>query len=204
MRLSQHISNSVLLGTYLGDMGIYKRSDCVNAYMHMQHSTKQKDYFYWKVNIISHKYGEPKITEGKVNNKYPFVRAYWPTSKNVTRFYNRFCNNGRKVIGDKILNCLNPVALAVWYMDDGSVSVKLNKNTGNIKAKVGSIATHCYDKDDIDKFIAWLNRKHGIEARRHRDKKYWRTQFNTKNINKLIDVIKDVVKEVPSMCYKIR
>jgi hypothetical protein len=106
----------------------------------------------------------------------------------LTVLLNEFYRNGKKIIPDNLV--LDPIILAVWFMDDGSrcgpYSFYLN--------------TQQYSLEDQKKIIRKL-KEIGMEARLNRDKSYWRIIFLSSSVGRLRELIAD--KVIPSMKYKI-
>lgn len=115
----------VLLGSLLGDASISPTSPG-SARLHEGHSLDQEAYLRWKAQIFSPYlsprgvYPHQKKSKGGVMYKgvsflthaSPF---FWP-------YYEKFYpNGGPKVFPPDLPDILTPRALAVWYMDDGSL-----------------------------------------------------------------------------------
>lgn len=71
----------------------------------------------------------------------------------------------RKRVSDELEYWLTPRAIAVWFMDDGSVSGDLS--TGGLK-----FATNGFSLHDVEKLQAMFLRKYAIVAQIHRTKKH--------------------------------
>ena len=110
---------SVLIGSLLGDGTLRKALGKLNALFEVNHTFKQKVYVDWKYEqykllVLT----PPKARPG--NGKriaYRFTTQSLPV---FTQFYKRFYVNKRKIIPSGLQ--LDPLALAVWFMDDGSKS----------------------------------------------------------------------------------
>ena len=85
---------------------------------------------------------------------------------------------------------LDPIILAVWYMDDGSKSrdsdIYLNTQQFSIKDQ---------------KHLLHLLRIIGIKARLNKDKKYYRIRILKESIKTFMDIVKDNIED--SMKYKL-
>jgi len=112
----------ILIGTLLGD-GCLERNK-QNFRLRIDHGEKQEDYVRWKHREL----------DGFVNGEPRFIRAYdkrtsktyghWrfnsKTSEVFTHFNGLFYKGRRKVVPSSIDALLTtPLALAVWFMDDG-------------------------------------------------------------------------------------
>jgi len=179
---------SIIIGCILGDgyLRIFpKRKD---ALFEINHSAKAKDYVDWKYLVLRNVAASPpKIRKG--NGKRLAYRFYTKQLPELTNLLKEFYRNGRKIILDNL--ALNPIILAVWFMDDGS--------------KCGSsnfyLNTQQYSLEDQKKIIAKLKLL-GLDARLNKDKCYWRIRFLSSSLPKLKELIDD--KIIPSMKYKIK
>lgn len=108
---------------------------------------------------------------------------------------------GTKVISKRILSMLNEQALAFWYMDDGGITVNMNK-AGDISSFELRIATHC-SKLEADDILGYFSDTWGIRAKARLLKKSGKyiMCFNTTEGHKFIKIIKPYI--IPSMMYKI-
>lgn len=121
MKLSR-IQKSILIGTILGDAYLQKTGE-KNARLRLEHGFKQKEYFLWKVNMLSQFFqGKPKYIE-RIHPLSRQIYRYWRHQSQSTSYLgklrNLFYPQGRKEIPSSIGALLTPASLAVWYMDDG-------------------------------------------------------------------------------------
>ena len=85
---------------------------------------------------------------------------------------------------------LTPLALAIWYMDDGARN-----------RKSAYFNTQQFSVEDQLKLLKLLKRSFGIEGNLNRDKKYWRIRLYQLDAQKFKDII---YPYMPScMHYKI-
>ncbi|KKK56212.1 hypothetical protein LCGC14_3066820 [marine sediment metagenome] len=79
---------------------------------------KQKDYLLWKVGELSRlgaRYSEsPRKTHIGTNLRTPYLQT-------LAQYRRLFYDDGVKVIRGELLGYLNRLALAVWFMDDGTL-----------------------------------------------------------------------------------
>lgn len=114
---------SVLIGTILGD-GFLQKTGEKNARLRLEHSQKQKDYVLWKGNIFGRLFqGKPVFLERihpKSKETYKYCRWQSTATSAFGKWRKYFYPEGKKIIPSDIGKILNdPIALAVWYMDDG-------------------------------------------------------------------------------------
>ena len=196
----------ILLGSLLGDGCIYiaNKGTIYNHFKFSEeHSLKQKDYLLWKNSYLN--FNKPNFREKNINNI-----KYNSTFLNKTNFmfkqyFNLFYSNNKKVVTKEILDKLEPLGIAVWFMDDGSY---------NYYCKSIEIATHCFglegnqiiqqyfkEKWDIDcKIQNKLQKRNGFLKI---ERIYCQLKFNKKDAKKFVEIIKPYILQIPSMTYKI-
>lgn len=122
MRLTKR-QKAVLVGTVLGDASLQKTGD-KNARLRLEHGDKQKSYLLWKAEIFSRLFqGKPSYIE-RMHPKTGRAYRYWRYQSSATpvlgAWHKMFYQDGHKKIPDNLETVLvEPLALAVWYMDDG-------------------------------------------------------------------------------------
>jgi len=131
----------VLLGTLLGDATLRIGKNSKNASGHFAHSLKQKNYCIWKYSVLKRFCSKPKEEQEydkRTNKIYYSVRVKILSHPLMTKMYNSFYKNGKKYINERVLNYIDPLGIAVWFMDDGYF------DHGGF-----SIATNCFTEEDI-------------------------------------------------------
>ncbi|MGD0976681.1 MAG: LAGLIDADG endonuclease [Minisyncoccia bacterium] len=111
---------AIIIGTLLGDGYIYK-DKYGGCRLEIKHSDKQRDYVFWLYEKLSGICpGEPK--QRKDNQQWKFNTE---SNDDIIRFRKLFYPNGKKIIPKNIKEILtDPLSLAVWYMDDGSLDFR--------------------------------------------------------------------------------
>ena len=184
-RLTQ-IQRSVIIGSLLGDGYVRILKGRKNAFLEINHSIKMKNYVDWKYEILkSIVISPPKLRKGNGNRvAYRFFTRQHPE---ITELFKLFYKNGKKVIPDFKLD---PISLAIWYMDDGSKC-----GTSNYY-----LNTQQFTIEDQQKLMNQL-KLFGIESKLNKDKEYWRIRM----IMSSVPTFKELIQEniIPSLQYKI-
>lgn len=118
--------SAILAGTILGD-GFVQQTGSKNARLRIEHGEKQRDYVSWKGQQF------PKLFNGapnrmtRIHPETKKVYTYWRWQSNATpelgAWRTAFYPKGKKRIPENVAEYLSePIALAVWYMDDGYYS----------------------------------------------------------------------------------
>lgn len=197
-------SRNLLIAMLLGDGTIQSN----NVYK-LAHCEKQKDYLEWKIKQLNNYgirncgiksyvstcgYNKGKIVYYTKLNTIPFVKVlrrvfYKPT----------------KVIGNrKLLNRIDRKGIAIWYMDDGHINIRKDKNKRIIGFYI-KIST-CLPKKELQIIIDYFKEVWNINFYMfHEGKKEdsYSLCCGTKEGVKFINLIKPYVLQVPSMIHKI-
>jgi hypothetical protein len=181
------LQRSVIIGSLLGDGHLRAFSGRRNALLEVNHSYKQKDYVEWKYNILKNvSASPPKPRNG--NGQRIAYRFHSKQLPELTEFYSLFYRGGKKVVPQSVE--LDPISLAVWYMDDGSYcrnsDVYLN--------------TQQFERENQKRLVRAL-KKLGLDTTLNKDKIYFRLRFLKSSLPRLKELLKDLV--IPSMRYKL-
>jgi len=181
------LQNSIILGSLLGDGYLRIVPGRKNALLEINHTINQKDYVDWKYeNLKSICRSCPISRNG--NGKRIAYRFNTKQHSELTRFHRLFYENNKKRIPKNIK--LDPLMLAVWYMDDGS---KCRENDVYLN-------TQQFDSKDQEKCIEMLLDL-GIESSINRDKNYKRIRIKKYSLPIFFKIISPFI--IPSMKYKL-
>lgn len=196
-------SRNLLIGMLLGDGTI-----CSNNVYKLCHSIEQEDYLKWKIKLLN---------ENGIRNNglkyytsscgYNIGKTVCYTQLNIIPFIKvlrRVCYKGKKIIGNrKLLNRLSAQEIAIWYMDDGHINIRINH--GKPCGFYIKIST-CEPKSEVQTIIDYFREVWNINFYMiHEGKKEdsYSLCCGTKEGLKFIDIIKPYVSQVPSMIHKI-
>ena len=178
---------SVILGSVLGDGHIRIMPGRKDAFLEINHSIKAKEYVDWKYSVLRDICKSPPKTRKSGENRVAY-RFFTKQREEISEMLKKFYRNGKKVIPSDFR--LNPVILAVWFMDDGS------------KSRKSDVYLNTQQFSYLDqKRLLHLLRLMGLKARLNRDKKYYRIRFLKESVPELNRIIGEYV--VPSMRYKL-
>ena len=180
------LQKSFVIGTLLGDGYIRQVKGRKNAFLEVNHSITQKEYVEWKYNILKNLTRScPKSRNGNGNRiAYRFFTKQHPE---FTEIMDMFYKDKKKRIPNLKLD---PLILAIWFMDDGSRCSKENVY----------LNTQQFSKEDQYKLLKLLEQV-GLEGTLNKDKEYYRIRFRTSSIPRLFQIIGEYI--IPSMKYKI-
>lgn len=195
-------TRGILIGMSLGDgcLFVNKNLACSLPQVNLgiKHSLDQLAYIEHKALLLHSCLGGkcPKVSIVD-NGKYP--GAYIVKSNKYFRILRKaLYPNGKKTITIKILDRITPQGLAIWWMDDGCISMK--KRNGKIHARQGFINTYTplYETQIV---CDWLDKRFQVYSRPVFDRKFYRVRLNTESLKTLIPIIRPYI--IPSMAYKI-
>ena len=181
---------SIVIGSILGDGYLRKLKGRKNAFLEINHSIKAKDYVHWKYeNLKRLCKSEPKerVSSYLGGKEKRALRFYTIQHPELTEIMDGFYRQGKKVIPKNLK--LNPLILAVWFMDDGS------RSRGNFYLNTQQFSF----KDQ--RYLLYLLRELGLRARLNKDKQYYRIRFLKESVPKLKELIGPYV--IDSLKYKI-
>lgn len=198
-------SRNLLIALLLGDGTI-----CNNNVFKLAHAEQQKDYLEWKIKQLN--------DAGIRNNGLKIyvktcgyntgVNVYY-TQLNIIPFIKvlrRIFYKPKKVLGNrKLLNRLDARGVAIWYMDDGHINIRKDKD-GRPMGFYIKIAT-CLPKNELQIIIDYFKEVWDVNFYMfHEGKKEdsFSLCCGTKEGLKFINIIKKYVLQVPSMVHKIQ
>lgn len=185
----------IIIGTLLGDAHLESQTQGKTFRLRIMHAASQKRYLDWlyhELHLIAASPPRPKIyvVKGRI------YKSYWFDSVNSAslRFYgHQFYRNGVKIVPKIIAKLLTPLALAVWYMDDGSI--KSHETRGRI------LNTQGFEKKDVQLLVESLLRRFNIRSQLRKQKEGWQIFIPAEMYYRLSETIAPHI--VPSMKYKL-
>jgi hypothetical protein len=190
-----------MLGGLLGDLSLCKIEGAVKtSRLSCGHSVSQKDYIDWKSNfLVSRGIKCSTLLYNHYSDRY--IKGYCETvfmkshSNNLfSKYRNIFYMNNIKIVPD-ITSQINAFGLAIWYMDDGSVTNdSFELNTQNFTYKDCMLL----QKILLDNFSIGSNL---IKDKRVLEDKGYKLYIPATFSKSFISLIEPFV--IPSMKYKL-
>lgn len=170
---------SILVGTLLGDAGIRYRG--FNCRLHIKHALKQLSLvnFKWKSfrNITS--MNVRVFTQQVGERDYNFAEFVTQTHPEFTKYYNLFYKSSKKIVPKEIQQLLvDPLSLAVWFMDDGTAEYA-----------GASLQTHSFSKVDVLRLVKVIKINYKIDANIHMNKGRWVIYFPKASMSRLSSLV---------------
>lgn len=190
---------SLLFGSLLGDCHAEIRSPNNTVRFNIKQSSRNVEYLMWFHKYLAQRgycnFKKPVLKKiiGRNNKIYFYYRFNTYTYGNLFWFYSIFYKKKIKCLpnNEHLEQFLTPLALAVWFMDDGGLS------SSGIK-----FTTHCFEKKDVERLVLMLKTKYDLNCSIHC---YKLTQFTIyvpkRDMTKFSKIIKKYL--VKSMHYKL-
>lgn len=141
----------VLIGGLLGDSCLFTQKSAVNPLLTITRSSKDLQYLEYQFDIFKDFCKQGITTHTKIINGYDKIY-------NLSRFRTRhlvvlrqykekWYPDGKKIIPRDLK--LTPLIVAIWFCDDGCISVKKDKKGNPSNALKLKLATHGFSKEDV-------------------------------------------------------
>jgi hypothetical protein len=112
----------VIFGTLLGDGSLHLFFKERYHKLSLEQGSTQEDYLKWKTNVLGD-FTSLKPIQYKNSTTWTSRSISHP---DFTEFYHMFYNEGKKIVPLN-LELLTPLAIAIWFADDGSQSKSSNQ-----------------------------------------------------------------------------
>jgi recombination protein RecA len=111
---------AVLIGTLLGDGCLAKHGR--HSRLHVKHKSEHRALAEFKRSIFIDYVTMPlnEFDQRLGNRRYPCVQFATRTDRVFSEWRERFYGTGRKAVPPDVADLLSPLAIAVWFMDDGA------------------------------------------------------------------------------------
>jgi len=182
----------IVLGTVLGDgnLSINKKAKYSSARLRCNHGIKQAEYADWKADKMGEMVSFVKTVDNNGwGNKNRVVYTY--STPSLREIYDSVYPSGRKSV-DSWVNRLGPLGLAVWYMDDGSVS-------GSAR-HIGTQAFSLKENERLKEMLMGWGASVKIRFDK-RGKGYYFLEIEKPSTSEFFKVIEPHI--IPSMAYKM-
>jgi hypothetical protein len=158
----------IIFGMLLGDANLQTFNSGKTYRLNVIHSLSKIEYLKHKYEIFKDIIRmKIKLVKKNKNNKV-FKQCYFNTitSNKLKFFYDSFYKDNKKVLPKLLHRYLNPISIAYWYMDDGSIKWKN-------RLKAIRICTDNFTKKEVIRLASILNEKFNLNV----DIFKWRSRF---------------------------
>lgn len=195
-------NKSLLIGMIIGDGHVVSRKHPKHNYTQntliIKHSIKQIEYLNHKAKLLHSIFGGKKPHVNIIDNSGYEGCILYKTDRYFKVLRKLLYPDGKKKISRDVLKYLTPEGIALWYMDDGSLSAK--KRNGKIHAYDLTINTYI-SKEENEEIIEYFRDIWDIKFTVVKSKSSYRIRCGTREARKFIKIIEPYIVE--SMRYKI-
>ena len=191
----------VILGSLMGDGNLSpNRHDRAGARFRMGHGAAQAAYLDWKVSLLGN---VPHSTTS--NAKGAVFADFTPLAELGELHEAVYFGDCRKHLSWDYLKSLSPLALAVWYMDDGCFTVRSKGVQERTRGGTGriEICVEVMSAGSRERLASYLRDTHGLDVKvvSRGARKMNVLQFTTASSEKFQRIIAPYIH--PSMEYKL-
>jgi recombination protein RecA len=153
----------VILGSLMGDGNLSpNRRDRSGTRFRLGHGAKQAEYLDWKVSLL----GNIECSR-TVNAKGAVFADFTPLAELAELHDVVYFGDGKKHLTWDYLKALTPLALAIWYMDDGGFTVRskgLQERTQGGSGRI-EICVEAMSPGSRERLVQYLHDTHRIDVR---------------------------------------
>ncbi len=153
----------LILGSLMGDGSLSpNRAQRSGTRFRMGHGAKQEAYLDWKVSMLGN------IACSRTTNAKGAVFADFTPLPELAEIHEAvYFGDGKKHLSWDYLKALTPLALAVWYADDGSFTVRskgVQERTQGGSGRI-EICVEAMSAGSRDRLVEFLRDTHGLDVK---------------------------------------
>lgn len=194
LRLSK-AQRTILVGTLLGDGHLETQNGGRTFRLKIEHSLKQQAYVEWLHGQFKDWVNTPPKSKRKQIGVTEYENYYFQTlSCAQLRFYGGqfYDKQGHKRVPRQIRRWLTPLALAVWFMDDGSIKSKHHRAL--------ILNTQCFSRSELALLQQALQANFAIEAKVRKQKDGMQLLITGPSAVQMVAIMRPYV--LPEFTYK--
>ena len=178
---------SIVIGSILGDGYVRIMPGRADAFLEINHSISQKEYVDWKHRELKSICRSLPVARRGNGNRIAY-RFFTKQHPDLTELYRLFYKGNMKIIPRRLV--LDPLTIAVWFMDDGSKCRDSDIYLNTQQFEMGG-------QHNLVRALSLF----GIECSLNRDKIYWRLRIKKSSLPVFWKAIAHHI--IPSMNYKL-
>lgn len=199
---------AILLGLLLGDGYVDPRGQ-----IQIKHCEAQKEYCEFKAKLLHSVCGgkdikiHHQITDGKKYNFKKDVYNYYGIKKQSKHFKlirELLYPNGKKKFSNSVLAYLQPISIALWWMDDGCLSRRKLKD-GSPGSYMLRLFTYT-SKEETELIKQFFLEKYNVNwnvVKAGGSNTQYMLRCGVNEGRKFLNIIRDIVLKIPCMAYKV-
>jgi recombination protein RecA len=191
----------VVLGSLLGDGNLApNRRDRDGVRFRLGHGAKQREYLDWKVSLLGNiPHSRRESEKGAIFADFTPLPELGELQRTV------YMGDGKRTITEEYLKALTPLALAIWFMDDGCFTLRSKGRQARTAGGSGRVqfGVEALSEGSRNRLVEYLRDTHGYDVS-------WRLSganrkavltFSTPSSRRFLTLIAPYVH--PSMDYKL-
>ena len=175
----------------IGDGHINKNS----YFLSIRHCLKQKEYLEWKRKLLIEKGFSCSEIKYVPNNGYGAYEFYTHYNKCFKLIRKILYKNRKKYYNPAVFKKITPLGLAIWYMDDGSISTDSQRS-------ILTIST-CTTREENQKIIDIIKERFQISFGQRKMGKNYALICGTREARKFLKIVEPYIMQVSCMRYKL-
>ncbi len=180
------MQESVILGKLLGD-GCADTPECPAWGVVWGHTEKDADYVMWTRKALGPLAGQLQYATSGYGSS--MVRSRTVKSPFIAHAFRDFYPEGRKIVPKLVVGRLDPISLAVWYMDDGSLSVSEGQED---RAAFATDGFSLEENEILQEALRCL----GLDSSLQLSKGRWHIRLNCRSAEKLFLMVAPYIPTV--------
>lgn len=199
---------AILLGLLLGDGYIDPRGQ-----IQIKHCEAQKEYCEFKAKLLHSVCGgkdikiHHQIVDGKKRNFKNNIYNYYGIKKQSKHFKllrDLLYPHNKKEFNKEVLRYLQPISIALWWMDDGCLSRRKLKDGSPGSYMLRLFTYTSKEETELIKqfFLEKYNVNWNVVKADNSDTQYM-LRCGVNEGRKFLNIIRDIVLKVPCMAYKV-
>ena len=190
----------IVLGSLMGDGNLSPTRNGVGTRFRLGHGPKQVAYLDWKASLFAN-IGQSRSE--RADGSVHLDLTPLPELSEIRQAV--YFGDGKKHLSEEYLKALTPLALAIWYMDDGCFTLRSKGVQARTEGGSGRIEI-CVDAMTVgtrDRLVDYLRDTHGLDVKlMTRGKRLQQViQFTTDAAARFQAIVAPHVH--PSMAYKL-
>ncbi len=190
----------ILLGGLMGDGALSPNKSGHAARLRWGHGAKQAAYGDWKADMFAN-VGVCRST----NAKGAVFHDVSPLAELAELRRVVYMTGDKKTLTTEYIKVLTPLSLAVWFMDDGTFTLRSKGQQARTMGGSGrvEICVEAFTEGSQERLVAYLRDEHGLDVKlRHAGaRKMAYVHFTTESSRRFLELIAPYVH--PSMDYKL-
>jgi recombination protein RecA len=191
----------VVLGSLMGDGNLSpNRRDRNGVCFRLGHGARQAAYLDWKVSLL----GNIPVSR-RTDARGAVFADFTPLPELAELQRSVYMVPGKKVLTDEYLKVLTPLALAIWFMDDGTFTLRSKGLQGRTTGGSGRVqfCIEAMTEGTRDRLVEYLRDTHGMDVswRESGTARKAMLTFSTASSKQFLELVAPYVH--PSMNYKL-